>query len=412
MFPQYQVAFWFYLRNDFKGGKDFEKKVPCTLALQALELEALSDLASADGERDQEGGGGDSGRGGGSGSSSGKRKCGGDSTGAGEARGSGGSGSGDSGSARRNETERGNKSRRREGDEAREDGGSGSGDGRSCSSRRSDHSVTHPSVIEKTKPQLDLLLNEPKTTWTNMFNLKEIKNPPTRPTLIKLAGSYNMEKVFKNFLDYTAHNEAKYTSSTKAFTSKSFNADTPMTFMEVLKPQAKVTKDLRLEIGLTNENTGSNVHSLSAISEWIKDCNLPYVEEIVKKLQHVVKANFADHKVSAAVFATAPTSSPNLKSETEWCSLHFDDGGAIVILLYGKKKWCFLPHDHVTWSEHPGAPNEALDILPWTKKKEWQEANMEAGDVLLMPSREAHLVWTDASTASLSLNIFIQRKDA
>ena len=36
---QYQVALWFYLRNDIPNGMDFENQVPSSTAIRALEAE-------------------------------------------------------------------------------------------------------------------------------------------------------------------------------------------------------------------------------------------------------------------------------------------------------------------------------------------------------------------------------------
>ena len=281
-------------------------------------------------------------------------------------------------------------------------------------SRTRARSKTHHTVDERNKQQLLQLLSNPtKQVWLDMFNLEQVMHPPPRPILVKLADNYNMKAVFSDFIDYTQHDDTQYTCCTKAFDTQNFSASTRMTIMQLLtSATTPKTMDLRMELGLREEEVGSEVHSLSAISKWIKQCNLPYVEEIVKKVQNVVHTQFAQHKVSAAVFATAQSARTNVKSVHEWVPLHFDDGGAIVILLHGTKKWCFLPHNDVTWSNHPGKENEALDIMPWTPNDLWQEANMEAGDVLVMPSKEAHMVWTDSSTASLSLNIFIQSEGA
>ena len=36
---QYQVALWFYLRNDIPNGEDFENQVPSSTAIRAIEAE-------------------------------------------------------------------------------------------------------------------------------------------------------------------------------------------------------------------------------------------------------------------------------------------------------------------------------------------------------------------------------------
>ena len=35
-FPQYQIAFWFYLRNDHVGGEDFERTTPSSSAVKTI----------------------------------------------------------------------------------------------------------------------------------------------------------------------------------------------------------------------------------------------------------------------------------------------------------------------------------------------------------------------------------------
>ena len=35
-FPQYQIAFWFYLRNDHTGGEEFERTTPSSSAVKTV----------------------------------------------------------------------------------------------------------------------------------------------------------------------------------------------------------------------------------------------------------------------------------------------------------------------------------------------------------------------------------------
>ena len=35
-FPQYQIAFWFYLRNDHAGGEEFERTTPSSSAVKTV----------------------------------------------------------------------------------------------------------------------------------------------------------------------------------------------------------------------------------------------------------------------------------------------------------------------------------------------------------------------------------------
>ena len=35
-FPQYQIAFWFYLRNDHVGGNTFERTTPSSSAVKTV----------------------------------------------------------------------------------------------------------------------------------------------------------------------------------------------------------------------------------------------------------------------------------------------------------------------------------------------------------------------------------------